>query len=102
MAAVYPENPTDEEQHRMLEFIRTLSKIYPCRYCAKDFEESVVKRPPDVASREKFSLWMCDLHNEVNEKLGKPIFLCQLETIDKRWKDGDASCWEVGEKKSHE
>eukprot|EP00037_Helgoeca_nana_P015602 m.146230 g.146230 ORF g.146230 m.146230 type:complete len:56 (+) comp23095_c0_seq1:451-618(+) len=36
----------------------------------------------------------CGAHNEVNERLGKPIFDCNIEMLDQRWLDGwtDGSC----------
>ena len=48
--------------------------------------------PPDTATRLRFSYWMCELHNDVNEKLGKKKFDCSL--VDERWLDGwkDGSC----------
>ena len=50
------------------------------------------RHPPDTRSRWKFSQWMCSLHNEVNERLGKKTFDCSK--VDKRWLDGweDGSC----------
>ena len=49
--------------------------------------------PPKVASRTDFSIWMCNMHNNVNAKLNKPTFPCDLATLDARWRNGHASCW---------
>lgn len=48
--------------------------------------------PPKVENREEFSHWMCEMHNEVNERLGKKLFDCSK--VDERWRDGwkDGSC----------
>ena len=48
--------------------------------------------PPATENRVQFSQWMCGLHNEVNSRLGKPIFDCSK--VDERWLDGwkDGSC----------
>ena len=48
--------------------------------------------PPSTQDRHVFSHWMCDMHNEVNERLGKPIFDCSK--VDERWLHGwkDGSC----------
>jgi FAD-linked sulfhydryl oxidase len=35
-----------------------------------------VKHPPKVESRKELSQYMCELHNEVNKYLGKPVFDC--------------------------
>lgn len=43
MAANYPENPTDERQLLTQNFFNILAKIYPCKYCAVDFDENLQK-----------------------------------------------------------
>ena len=47
---------------------------------------------PRVEGRELFGRWMCQAHNEVNRKLEKEEFDCNL--WKERWKDGprDGSC----------
>ena len=39
----------------------------------------------DVASRERFSVWVCHRHNAVNSRLGKPIFPCDYASLKQRW-----------------
>eukprot|EP00241_Pyramimonas_parkeae_P009230 CAMPEP_0114233778 /NCGR_PEP_ID=MMETSP0058-20121206/5363_1 /TAXON_ID=36894 /ORGANISM="Pyramimonas parkeae, CCMP726" /LENGTH=90 /DNA_ID=CAMNT_0001345425 /DNA_START=1017 /DNA_END=1289 /DNA_ORIENTATION=- len=54
-----------------------------------------------VATREKFSKWVCEQHNIVNEKIGKPKYSCDLPKLDERWKVGTAACkmaWDQGDK----
>jgi len=34
--------------------------------------------------RKEFAQWMCEAHNHVNRKLGKPDFDCSK--VDQRWK----------------
>lgn len=37
---------------------------------------------------------MCEQHNEVNAKLGKPQFPCELAVLDERWRVSRRSeCW---------
>jgi hypothetical protein len=37
---------------------------------------------------------MCEQHNQVNEKLGKPLFPCDLAVLDERWRASRRkSCW---------
>jgi len=67
--------------------------LYPCPYCAADFRASISASPPRVDSKEAFSLWLCEQHNLVNEKLNKPQFPCNMSDIKRRWREGDASCW---------
>ncbi|CAF3637802.1 unnamed protein product [Rotaria sp. Silwood1] len=92
MAAYYPNEPKKEEQQSMKQFINSFSKLFPCPECRTDFQEEIVKSPPDVSSCMAISTWMCQQHNIVNKKLGKPEFDCKR--VLERWKDGptDGSC----------
>jgi FAD-linked sulfhydryl oxidase len=84
IAAYYPNQPTEERKSEAEIFLRSFSKIYPCNYCAKDIQEYMKIQPPKLQTQEEFSRWMCDAHNHVNKKLGKPEFDCTL--ANKRWK----------------
>ncbi|CAB1098041.1 unnamed protein product [Ectocarpus sp. CCAP 1310/34] len=97
-AAHYPEKPSKETQDQARALVTGLAGLYPCTYCRKDFREEVRKLPPDVSSRVALSLWACQQHNLVNEKIGKPTFRCTLPALDERWKQGKPSCWEGGAK----
>lgn len=47
---------------------------------------------PNTKNNETLSKWFCDVHNEVNVRLGKDKFDCSR--VLERWKDGwkDGSC----------
>ncbi|KAG4305985.1 hypothetical protein PORY_000895 [Pneumocystis oryctolagi] len=94
MAANYPELATAEEQSEMRNFLTIFAKRYPCIYCAQDFREWMHQKENEmmVSGRKELSLWMCKAHNEVNRKLGKPIFDCIK--WKERWLDGwnDGRC----------
>lgn len=92
IAATYPEAPSAEKQQDLLQFVTLFGKLYPCWFCAKDFQAYVSQNKPKVRTQEEFGRWLCDSHNEVNVKLGKPKFDCNL--WKERWKDGwkDGSC----------
>eukprot|EP01041_Mallomonas_annulata_P006547 gene6547-13243_t len=94
IAAHYPDEPSNDDKANAERFFRSLAMLYPCEYCAKDFQASIAITPPDVSSRTALCQWCCRLHNEVNEKLGKPTMSCDMESLDMRWKTGDPSCWE--------
>ena len=91
-AAYYPEKPTPTQRTNMLMLLRSLPVLYPCSWCAGDFGKDIGRNPPDVSGRDALSRWLCERHNEVNEKLGKERFNCAK--VDERWKDGppDGSC----------
>ncbi|KAG8935076.1 hypothetical protein FRC01_009116 [Tulasnella sp. 417] len=93
-AAYYPEKPTPTQRSDMLNLLKALPNLYPCGWCASHLKENMAIHPPDKVVDNRFSLskWLCDRHNDVNERLGKPIFDCSK--TDERWKDGpkDGSC----------
>ena len=93
-AAYYPDKPSPSQRTRMLGLLLSLPVLYPCSWCATHFGEEIQKSPPDVSSREGLSKWLCEQHNRVNERLGKPAFDCSLKSTDERWKDGpgDGRC----------
>jgi FAD-linked sulfhydryl oxidase len=84
MAAYYPETPSLEKKKDTEFFLKSFSKVYPCNYCASDFQEYLTTSPPALENQREFSQWMCKAHNDVNKKLGKPEFDCSL--VDQRWK----------------
>jgi FAD-linked sulfhydryl oxidase len=83
VAAYYPPNPSRQHQERMRSFLSLFPHLYPCKVCAKDFEETMEEIPPELESRDALSDWMCRAHNRVNRQLGKPLFPC--ERVRERW-----------------
>jgi hypothetical protein len=71
---------------------KILLKTIQRRHFKSKFGFSLKTNPPDVTSQSALSLWMCQLHNRVNVKLGKSVFDCSK--VDERWRDGpaDGSC----------
>lgn len=80
MAANFPKNPTPTQQNDMSSFLYNFSKFYPCWSCAEDLRIWMAKdgNSPRVDSRESLCEWICEAHNDVNERLGKPLFNCQV------------------------
>lgn len=39
MAAHFPEQPSQQQQRDVKGFFNILSRLYPCEYCAKDFQK---------------------------------------------------------------
>lgn len=92
MAAYYPEKPSQQEQEDMFAFLVTMGRVYPCGYCADTTTQEITRHPPEVGSRDDLTQWMCQLHNEVNDRIGNPIFDCSK--VNERWRTGpsDGSC----------
>ena len=85
MAAAYPERPTEEQKDRVWGFLNGWSHIYPCTHCAAHMRLDMKKHPPAVESKEELNMWVCKLHNKVNDVLGKDKFPCELDKLLQRW-----------------
>eukprot|EP01060_Flectonema_neradi_P037844 TRINITY_DN774_c1_g1_i1.p1 TRINITY_DN774_c1_g1~~TRINITY_DN774_c1_g1_i1.p1 ORF type:complete len:215 (+),score=40.10 TRINITY_DN774_c1_g1_i1:55-645(+) len=85
MAAAYPQRPTEEQKDRMWGFLNGWSHLYPCTHCAAHMRLDMKKHPPQVDSKEDLNIWVCKLHNKVNDVLGKDKFPCELDKLLQRW-----------------
>ncbi|KAI3339345.1 FAD dependent sulfhydryl oxidase [Ustulina deusta] len=90
IAANYPKSPSYREQSDLRTFMGVFSRLYPCWVCAEDFRSYMEKEQIRVDSRNGFGTWLCEAHNAVNTKLGKPVFDCSKweERWRTGWKDG--------------
>jgi len=92
MAAYFPNEPSPTQVSSMHAFVHALGGLFPCTHCAEDFREAIKESPPRANSRAELSVWMCEMHNQVNEKLGKPTYSCDLAHLDMRWRTGAPHC----------
>ncbi|KAJ7935227.1 ERV/ALR sulfhydryl oxidase domain-containing protein [Mycena leptocephala] len=76
MTLRYPEKPTQDERDALSSYFHLLSRLYPCGECAAEFQMLLEKYPPQTSSRRSASLWLCSVHNVVNERLHKEQFDC--------------------------
>ncbi|GAA5969212.1 hypothetical protein JCM11641_007511 [Rhodosporidiobolus odoratus] len=79
MAARFPEEPTDDEREAFKSYLHLFSRLYPCGECAAEFQALLRQLPPQTSSRSSASMWLCSIHNLVNERLGKPEFDCSAD-----------------------
>ena len=86
MAAYYPSEPSTSEQSLMRSFLDGVGEFYPCGHCRAHLREQMKESPPIVTSATELSKWLCKIHNEVNEMLGKPQFDCSR--VFERYRDG--------------
>jgi hypothetical protein len=50
--------------------------LFPCKICSEHFKELLARNPVRNSNREELVDYMCDIHNQVNKRLNKPIFDC--------------------------
>lgn len=89
IASSFPSIPSEEERKNAENFLVSLASVYPCKICGKHFKEMLQNYPIKDSSREEFAYYLCDLHNKVNIRLGKPEYDCR-KTFE-IW-GGDCGC----------
>lgn len=65
-----------EEQAAAKNLFESLRLMLPCKDCCSHYCGALQKRPLTshvLKNRDNLSRWLVDLHNDVNERLGKPI-----------------------------
>lgn len=77
-------NDTRHNDRSFKEFMTALSYLYPCPVCAKQIQIYIKNHEPQCTQG-----WMIDFHNDVNQRLNKPIWIprdiCKQTTRDKEW-----------------
>lgn len=76
MTLRFPEEPSEDERNALSSYFHLLSRLYPCGECAQEFQQLLVKFPPQTSSRRAAATWLCHVHNQVNARLQKPEFDC--------------------------
>lgn len=87
-AAVYPYKPTEVQREAMHSFILGWSQLYACSWCAYHMRQYVKAHPPQVEDKLSVTRYVCELHNEVNERLHKPVYDCDPMNVLRRWHPG--------------
>ncbi|KAI5857905.1 hepatopoietin protein [Tricharina praecox] len=98
IAATYPSTATPSQQADMSQFLQIFGRIYPCWSCAADFRAWMAAPKPGsgktldevVKGRKTLGKWLCEAHNDVNQKLGKNVFDCGR--WEERWRTGGEGC----------
>jgi len=69
----YPSKPTDEDKAGVTAFFNSLATTIPCPICKTHYKVFLEKSPVEsvIGDRDALIHWVFDLHNNVNEQLGK-------------------------------
>lgn len=66
-------NCLDPQTHAdILNQVAILTRLYPCLECRGHFAAMVKREPPRGNTAAALKRWLCERHNEVNRRLGKP------------------------------
>mmetsp|Transcript_136587 Transcript_136587/g.248396 ORF Transcript_136587/g.248396 Transcript_136587/m.248396 type:complete len:666 (+) Transcript_136587:96-2093(+) len=83
-AAKYPDKPTEQDKVGARHLVTGLGQHYPCPLCRSHLQAKLANDMPPlpVDKREDLAVWFCNLHNLVNEDLGKAKQSCSPFTLD--------------------
>ncbi|CCW65292.1 unnamed protein product [Phytomonas sp. EM1] len=84
-AATYPYQPTPAQQKAMRDFIYSWSEVYACEWCGYHMRRYLQSHPPLVDDKPAITRYLCELHNDVNRRLGKEIYDCDPANVLRRW-----------------
>ena len=75
ISLAYPDDPTYSEKRAAKEFFNSLAHLLPCPVCRSHFREILQVSPVEtwLDNRKSLVEWVWMAHNQVNEKLGKPV-----------------------------
>ena len=82
MSFNYPVNPTDKEKKNYKHFVLSLRTILPCKYCRINLTNNLKANPitnKAMENRDNFSKYMYDLHETVNNFLGKKSEISEVK-----------------------
>lgn len=91
----YPEQPSHHEQAAAFSFLQSLCTLLPCPQCRMHYAAYLKSTIPStmagpLKSKQGLVKWTIDLHNDVNERLGKPIM--PYEEVHRRFGDASTVC----------
>ncbi len=70
---LYPDQPTLEEQKTLVDFFTGAAHHLPCRVCRSHFIKHLPTLNEGKLSRVNLAKWLFNVHNDVNQRTGKPI-----------------------------
>ena len=69
----YPTNPNDFHKTAYKNFFESFANVLPCKKCREHYQTHISRYPISqfLDSNELLNKWIIDLHNMVNQSLGK-------------------------------
>jgi hypothetical protein len=94
MSFNYPNEPTPENKRHYKNFIYNLQHVLPCGKCRKNLKKNLKKFPlknDHMKSRDTFSRYIYELHEQINKMLHKKSNL-SYEDVRERYEHFRARC----------
>jgi FAD-linked sulfhydryl oxidase len=86
IAATYPANPTELVKRQYYTFILALGNVLPCPTCRSHYKRTLGELGfciGHLSNRDTLFKFVFDLHNAVNQRLGKPVQEHYAYIVDK-------------------
>lgn len=102
MSFNYPVKPTDTEKKKYRNYILSLRHILPCGKCRENLTKNLKKLPltmEHMMSRDTFSKYIYDLHELINDMLGKKSGLT-YDDVKARYESFRANCHTTKKRKT--
>jgi FAD-linked sulfhydryl oxidase len=71
IAKFYPCKPDASKKQSALMFFESLEDMLPCKKCRENYASYIKEHPPALSSRAALTRWTWNLHDHVNQRLGK-------------------------------
>jgi len=75
----YPVEPTEQQRKDFTTWFILWGKVLPCSICAKNFGDNLkdlkFSETKDMENRTTFSFFVWQLHNHINQKLKKDVWM---------------------------
>ena len=94
MSFNYPTNPTNLEKKAYRNYMLNLKNVLPCGKCRNNLKENYKKLPltmSNMRNRETFSKYVYDLHELINDMLGKKSGLSYAQ-VQERYEHFRSRC----------
>lgn len=94
MSFNYPVKPSKEDKHNYMNFLHSLKFTLPCKYCRLNLKRNLKETGFSIKcmkNRETFSNYVYNLHNHINEMLGKKNVLT-FEEVRERYENFRSRC----------
>jgi len=96
IAQNYPWRPTDEQMQNYYTFFKLTGNVLPCRYCRESYQEYInsgntTLTMKNMKNRKTLFLWLYNIHNRINKKLGIKSHPSKLE-VWRKYESFRANC----------
>ena len=84
------EQPIGSTRQKYKDFFIQVGETLPCKYCRTSYREFIKDNPIRLDSRDEITKWLYEIHDMVNQKIGKKSI--PFEDVKKKFESFRADC----------